>query len=82
MTTARSGPVVFYSTGGSAPQDLRHAWWTGAAWGFGTLDGSPSSLSTLAGDVGSDGSAVIFGGQPHFWYYDAGSGNLRHAWYG
>lgn len=75
-------PVVFYSTGGSDPQDLRHTWWTGAAWGFGTLDGSPSAMSASSGDVGSDGSALLYGGQPHFWYYDAGSGNLRHAWYG
>ena len=75
-------PVVFYGTGGTSPQDLRHAWWGGSSWGYGTLDGSPSGLSALAGDVGSDGSSLIYHGQPHVWYYDDGSGDLRHAWYG
>jgi len=73
-------PHVYYRD--STGADLRHAWWTGADWGYETLDGNRSDSSgRINGDVGMDGALTLYGTGPHVWYYDGTSGDLRHAWY-
>lgn len=57
--------------------NLRHSWWDGARWNFEVIDAS----STVASGLGVENAAILFAGQPHVWYYDAGRGALRHAWY-
>jgi hypothetical protein len=72
-------PHVFYYDGSSG--NLRHAWWSGTTWGFETLDGAGGANGRTDGNVGILTSAVMFGGNPHVFYYDATNGNLRHAWW-
>jgi hypothetical protein len=73
-------PHVFYRD--EAGKDLRHAWWNGAQWGFETLDGNSSGpAGRINGDVGLDSAVTILGPQPQVFYYDSGSGDLRHGWY-
>ena len=74
-----AGPQVFYydDTAGV----LRHTWWTGAQWGFETLDGLGGKAGQVNRSVGSDTAATIYGGSPHVWYYDIDNGDLRHAWW-
>jgi hypothetical protein len=74
-------PHVFYrdETNGN----LRQAWWNGQAWILETLDGSSTQASSqVEGDFGLDASTTVYLGQLQVIYYDAGSGNLRQAWYG
>jgi hypothetical protein len=72
-------PHVFYfnASGGN----LRQGWWTGAHWQFATLDGTPGPYGRLDSDLGGSVSAVNDGGVAHVYYYDAGRGNLRQAWW-
>lgn len=72
-------PMVFYSdaTAGS----LRVAWRSSAGgWHLETLDGPGSTVpGHTAGHVGSAVSAVVIGGEPEVFYYDAGDSSLRSA---
>jgi hypothetical protein len=62
--------------------DLRHAWWTGTQWDFETLDGATTGpRGQLDADVGSANAVSLYGGQPHVWYRDNTSADLRHAWW-
>ncbi len=72
-------PHVWYvdNTGGN----LRHGWWNGTAWQFETLDGVPGPNGRIDSIVGAYSAALIYGGQPHVWYYDDTGGNLRHGWW-
>lgn len=74
-------PHVWYDdlTAGS----LRHGWWDGSRWNFNTLDGpgSGSGGGRTTDNVGSSKSALLYGGQPHVWYYDTSVGSLRHGWW-
>jgi hypothetical protein len=64
---------------------LRHAWWSGSAWFFETLDGAgaPGGNGRVADAVGQYNAVIIYAGQPHVWYEDTASfaGTLRHAWW-
>jgi hypothetical protein len=63
-------------------QELRHAWWTGAAWRFETLDGAGSVIAGHDADhVGSAVSVTTMTAGPQVYYYDATRGSLRHAWW-
>ena len=73
------GPQVFYYDDDATV--LRHAWWSGVAWGFETLDGSGVTAGRVNESVGSDVVAMVYQGVPHVWYYDIDGGNLRHAWW-
>lgn len=72
-------PHVFYYD--DTDTVLRHAWWSGTQWVFQTLDGLGQAPGQVNGSVGSDTSAIVYGGTPHVWYYDIGNGDLRHAWW-
>ena len=62
--------------------NLRHDWWDGRRWNAETLDGAGVNASgTVDADVGRHTSALIYGGLPHVFYYDATHGDLRHAWW-
>ncbi len=73
------GPHIFYYD--DTDTVLRHAWWTGTQWGFQTVDGQGVLPGQVNASVGSDTAAAMYGGQPHVWYYDISSGDLRHAWW-
>jgi YD repeat-containing protein len=81
--------VVVYAGGAhvfsydSGAQRLRHAWWNGTAWTDETIDGqfSPYPGATNNG-VGSYTTVLLFGGQPHVFYYGPQDLQQRHAWYG
>ncbi|MGD0705417.1 MAG: Ig domain-containing protein [Trebonia sp.] len=71
-------PMVFYpdATTGS----LRAAWRSGGSWRFATLDGPGSTVpGHTAGHVGSAVSAVVAGGEPEVFYYDATDASVRFA---
>ena len=76
-----SQPHVFYYdvTNGN----LRHGWWNpvAVAWSFEDFDGHTNTGYRLNADVGRNPTALVIGGQPHVFYYDATGGNLRHAWW-
>jgi hypothetical protein len=75
------GPMVFYSD--ATTNSLRAAWradGAAGAWKFETLDGPSSTLAGhTTGHVGSAISAVVVGGEPEVFYYDASSASLRWA---
>jgi CHAP domain len=64
--------------------DLRYAWaGPGAAWQFENLDGlggRPASREGPGVHVGLYPAAVVAGGVPNVFYYDATHEGLRHAW--
>lgn len=61
--------------------NLRHAWYA-RGWHAETLDGAGAdAFGRVDADVGRHTSALIYGGRPHVFYYDASNGNLRHAWW-
>lgn len=45
-----------------------------------TIDGAGGGGGRINADISDDTHAVVFGGVPHVFYYDATGGNLRHAW--
>jgi hypothetical protein len=45
------------------------------------LDGAGGVNGRVNGDVGITPSGVVYGNQPHVFYYDRTHGNLRHAWF-
>jgi len=63
-------------------QSLRHAWWTGSAWQFETLDGAGSVIAGHDADhVGAALSVTTMTAGPQVFYADASRGSLRHAWW-
>jgi surface antigen len=61
---------------------LRHAWWTGTAWDFETLDGPGSVMSGHTSDhVGAAVGVTEVNGDPQVYYHDSTAGSLRHAWW-
>jgi len=61
---------------------LRHAFWTGSAWKFETLDGPGSVIAGHDGDrVGSAVSVTEMINGPQVYYTDVSRGSLRHAWW-
>ena len=81
LTLYAGQPHVWYcdTTNG----DLRHAWWTGTAWHFETLDGHQTGPNgQINASVGLDSAVTLYAGQPHVWYRDSSNEDLRHAWYG
>ncbi len=61
--------------------NLRHAFINDTrGWYFETFDGEAASLGHDASDVGRFVTATAFDGGYQVFYYDTGSGNLRHAW--
>jgi hypothetical protein len=61
---------------------IQSSWWS--TWTSNRIDGSDVSLPGIAGettnDVGSSATAVMYQGEPHVFYRDDTSGDLRHAW--
>jgi hypothetical protein len=71
-------PMVFYSD--ATTGSLRAAWRSGGSWRFATLDGPGSTVTGhTAGHVGSAVSAVLAGGEPEVFYYDASDASVRFA---
>lgn len=71
-------PMVFYydATAGS----LRAAWRSSDGWRLETLDGPGSTVPGHTADhVGAAVSAVVVGGEPEVFYYDATDASLRFA---
>lgn len=69
---------VFYydATGGN----LRHAWkGSSGTWNFETLDGAGGGSGRRDADLGQNPSVAVYGTSIQVFYYDATSGNLRHA---
>ena len=63
-------------------RSLRHAWWTGSAWQFETLDGAGSVIAGHDADqVGSAVSVTEMTNGPQVYYTDATAHSLRHAWW-
>jgi hypothetical protein len=80
VTQMNGNAQVYYddATRGS----LRHAWWTGSAWRFETLDGPGSVIAGHDGDrVGSAVSVTAMMNGPQVYYTDATAHSLRHAWW-
>jgi len=77
VTYAGSLQVFYYDTTNG---NLRHAWTTSTGWSFENLDGDPGSIGHWNSDLGRRPAAVVYGGSLQVFYYDATSGNLRHAW--
>lgn len=73
-------PHVFYQD--ATNRNLRHAYFTGTAWGFETLDGAGGPNGRIVADTGLTNAAVSNWGRPEVFYYDRTGGNLRHAWFG
>ena len=71
-------PHVFYRTNSS---DLRHAYFTGSAWGFETLDGNGGPHGRTTAATGLDNAAVVSGGRLRVFSHDLTNGDLRHAYY-
>lgn len=70
---------VFYYDAGDG--NLRHATSSdGVYWNFENLDGDWGSVGHLDGNVGQTPAATVIWGSLQLFYYDAGRGNLRHAW--
>lgn len=78
VTTYNGSQQAFYydATGGN----LRHAWrGSGGSWSFETLDGAGGSSGRMDGNVGLNPTVAVYGDSIQVFYYDAGNGNLRHA---
>ena len=63
--------------------DLRHGWWNGSGWAFETLDGNVNlgANGQITNNVGRYTAAILYGEQPHVWYYDVTADDLRHGWW-
>ena len=76
-------PHAFYYD--SFNGELRHAWWSGTAWFFETLDGNGGANGRTTDAVGVYSVATVWNNQPHVFYYEGvagiGDGDLRHAWW-
>jgi hypothetical protein len=73
--------IFYYDT---TTNSLRHAWLndsTSKDWIFETLDGSPSSVSGYTSNLGMSTTAIESLGVLQLFYFDATTGNLRHAWF-
>jgi hypothetical protein len=80
VTQMNGDPQVYYYD--ATRRSVRHAWWTGSAWQFETLDGAGSSIGGHNGDrVGSAVSATEMVNGPQVYYTDATAHALRHAWW-
>jgi Putative Ig domain len=80
VTQMNGNPQVYYYD--ATRRSLRHAWWTGAAWQFETLDGHGSAIAGHDGDqVGSAVSVTAMLNGPQVYYTDATAHSLRHAWW-
>jgi len=64
--------------------DLRHAYYTGSAWAFETLDGAGGPNGRIDGYTGGDSAVVNDGGRLRVFSRNAavGGDNLRHGWFG
>jgi len=72
-------PEVFYYDASTA--SLRYARLIGAGWQLETLDGPGSTLTGHTWHhVGSVLSALVSGGKPQVYYYDATADRLHRAW--
>lgn len=61
--------------------NLRHAFsGNGNNWNFENLDGDPGSIGHYNSNLGRTSFGTVFGTSLQLYYYDAGQGNLRHAW--
>jgi hypothetical protein len=76
-----SAPHVFYKAGGAGSQcGLRHAWWTGSAWVFETVDAQGATCPC----PGLSSDAILHNGTPHVWHRASGGTNgerLRQTWW-
>ncbi len=74
-------PNIFYYDFSHA--DLRHAYWSGSAWGFETLDGHQDGPhGQIDGQVGAGQmAAILYNGRPHVFYVNQGTVDLRHAYW-
>jgi hypothetical protein len=80
VTQLNGNPQVYYYD--ATRRSLRHAWWTGAAWQFETLDGAGSVIAGHDSDqVGSAVSVTAMMNGPQVYYTDATAHSLRHAWW-
>jgi hypothetical protein len=80
VTQLNGNPQVYYYD--ATRRSLRHAWWTGSAWQFETLDGAGSVIARHDGDrVGSSVSVTAMTDGPQVYYADATAHSLRHAWW-
>ncbi len=61
---------------------LRHAYYTGAAWGFETLDGNGGPNGRTTDFVGTYSAVVLYQNQPHVFYWSETNRDLRHAYFG
>ena len=61
--------------------NLRYAR-TSPGWVFDILDGAGGGVGQVNGNVGQTPAVAVYGNTMHALYYDAGNGNLRHAWTG
>lgn len=53
-----------------------------ATWHFENLDGVGAPTNgRVNGTVGLLNNAVLYGAQPHAFYYDGSHGTVRHAWW-
>ena len=80
VTQMNGNAQVYYYD--ATRRSLRHAWWTGSAWQFETLDGAGSVIAGHDGDqVGSAVSVTEMANGPQVYYTDATAHSLRHAWW-
>jgi Putative Ig domain len=80
VTQMNGNAQVYYYD--ATRRSLRHAWWTGSAWQFETLDGPGSVIAGHDGDqVGSAVSVTEMTNGPQVYYTDATAHSLRHAWW-
>ena len=80
VTQMNGNPQVYYYD--VTRRSLRHAWWTGSAWQFETLDGPGSVIAGHRSDlVGSAVSVTEMMNGPQVYYTDATAHSLRHAWW-
>jgi hypothetical protein len=80
VTQMNGNAQVYYYD--ATRKSLRHAWWTGSAWQFETLDGAGSVIAGHDGDqVGSAVSVTEMINGPQVYYADATDHSLRHAWW-
>lgn len=73
-------PHVWYqdTSGGN----LRHAFWTGAAWAYETLDGASNGPDgRINSAVGGAARAAVYNTGPQVWYREDSNGHMRHAWW-
>lgn len=75
-------PYVFYWDNGDGGHVLRVATWGGTDWYFGTLDGAGGPNGRVAHSVGSEPTAVLYGGLPYVFYGDSVAGHVRMATWG